>query len=54
MSFPQFFTPGAVIYAAHPKRHQLGARVRTLVDFLAASITAPFNAKLGQLVENAD
>ncbi|KLN57753.1 LysR substrate-binding domain-containing protein [Variovorax paradoxus] len=36
---PQYFTPDADIYAVYPQRHQLAARVRTFVDFLALSFT---------------
>ena len=32
---PQYFTPDADIYAVYPQRHQLGARVRAFVDFVA-------------------
>lgn len=34
---PQYFTPDADIYAVYPQRHQLAARVRGFVDFLALS-----------------
>jgi DNA-binding transcriptional LysR family regulator len=34
---PQYFTPDADIHAVYPQRHQLAARVRAFVDFLAAS-----------------
>ena len=34
---PQYFTPDADIYAVYPQRHQLAARVRSFVDFLALS-----------------
>ena len=34
---PQYHTPDADIYAVYPQRHQLAARVRALVDFLALS-----------------
>lgn len=34
---PQYFTPDADIYAVYPQRHQLAARVRAFVDFLALS-----------------
>ena len=34
---PQYATPDADIYAVYPHRHQLAARVRTFVDFLALS-----------------
>lgn len=34
---PHYFTPDADIYAVYPQRHQLAARVRAFVDFLAAS-----------------
>jgi DNA-binding transcriptional LysR family regulator len=34
---PQYFTPDADIYAVFPQRHQLSARVRAFVDFLAKS-----------------
>ncbi|KQP20067.1 LysR substrate-binding domain-containing protein [Pseudorhodoferax sp. Leaf267] len=36
---PQYFTPDADIYAVYPQRHQMAARVRAFVDFLAASFT---------------
>ena len=32
---PQYHTPDADIYAVYPQRHQLSARVRALVDFVA-------------------
>jgi DNA-binding transcriptional LysR family regulator len=34
---PQYATPDADIYAVYPQRHQLSARVRAFVDFLAQS-----------------
>jgi DNA-binding transcriptional LysR family regulator len=34
---PGFRTPDADIYAVYPQRHQLSARIRTFVDFLAES-----------------
>ncbi|MBB3178318.1 LysR substrate-binding domain-containing protein [Variovorax sp. Sphag1AA] len=34
---PQYFTPDADIYAVYPQRHQMAARVRAFVDFLALS-----------------
>jgi LysR family transcriptional regulator, transcriptional activator for dmlA len=34
---PQYSTPDADIYAVFPQRHQLSARVRAFVDFLAGS-----------------
>ncbi|MDM0041679.1 LysR substrate-binding domain-containing protein [Variovorax sp. J22G21] len=34
---PQYFTPDADIYAVYPQRHQLAARVRAFVDFMALS-----------------
>jgi DNA-binding transcriptional LysR family regulator len=34
---PQYSTPDADIYAVFPQRHQLTARVRAFVDFLARS-----------------
>ncbi|MDM0027328.1 LysR substrate-binding domain-containing protein [Variovorax saccharolyticus] len=36
---PQYFTPDADIHAVYPQRHQLAARVRAFVDFLALSFT---------------
>ena len=36
---PQFATPDADIYAVYPQRHQLAARVRAFVDFVALSFT---------------
>ncbi|HPM25451.1 MAG TPA: LysR substrate-binding domain-containing protein [Phycisphaerae bacterium] len=35
---PQFHTPDADIHAVYPQRHQLAARVRTFVDFVALSL----------------
>ncbi len=35
---PQYATPDADIYAVYPQRHQLAARVRAFVDFLALSL----------------
>lgn len=35
---PQYHTPNADIYAVYPQRHQVTARVRALVDFLALSL----------------
>ncbi|MES2115620.1 MAG: LysR family transcriptional regulator [Pseudomonadota bacterium] len=32
---PQYRTPDADIYAVYPQRHQLSARIRTFVEFLA-------------------
>jgi LysR family transcriptional regulator, transcriptional activator for dmlA len=34
---PQYHTPDADIHAVYPQRHQLAARVRAFVDFVAAS-----------------
>jgi LysR family transcriptional activator of dmlA len=36
---PQYFTPDASIHAVYPQRHQLAARVRTFVDFVALAFT---------------
>ncbi|KQM69814.1 LysR substrate-binding domain-containing protein [Xylophilus sp. Leaf220] len=35
---PQYRTPDADIYAVYPRRHQMSARVRVFVDFLAAAL----------------
>jgi LysR family transcriptional activator of dmlA len=35
---PQYQTPGADIYAVYPYRHQMSARIRAFVDFLAAAL----------------
>ena len=35
---PQFYAPDADIYALYPQRHQLAARVRAFVDFVALSL----------------
>ncbi|CAD5372733.1 Positive regulator of Tartrate dehydrogenase/decarboxylase/D-malic enzyme [Rubrivivax sp. A210] len=35
---PQYCTPDADIHAVYPQRHQLAARVRAFVDFLALSL----------------
>lgn len=42
---PHYFTPDADIYAVYPQRHQLAARVRAFVDFLALSFTQQAAAK---------
>lgn len=34
---PQYYTPDADIHAVYPQRHQLAARVRAFVDFIAMS-----------------
>ncbi|XAH23503.1 LysR substrate-binding domain-containing protein [Xylophilus sp. GW821-FHT01B05] len=36
---PQYRTPDADIYAVYPQRHQMSARVRAFVDFLAAALS---------------
>ena len=36
---PQYHTPDADIYAVYPQRHQLAARVRAFVDFVALSFS---------------
>ncbi|WP_382153372.1 LysR substrate-binding domain-containing protein [Hydrogenophaga sp. ANAO-22] len=36
---PQYFTPDASIHAVYPQRHQLAARVRVFVDFVALAFT---------------
>jgi LysR family transcriptional activator of dmlA len=38
---PQYQTPNADIYAVYPQRHQVTARVRAFVDFLALSLARP-------------
>ncbi len=35
---PQYATPDADVYAVYPQRHQLAARVRAFVDFVALSL----------------
>ncbi len=35
---PQYHTPDADIHAVYPQRHQLAARVRAFVEFVAASL----------------
>lgn len=37
---PQYATPDADVYAVYPQRHQLAARVRAFVDFLAQSFSS--------------
>ena len=37
---PQYHTPDADIHAVYPQRHQLAARVRAFVDFVALSLRA--------------
>jgi LysR family transcriptional activator of dmlA len=34
---PQYYTPDADIHAVYPQRHQMAARVRAFVDFMALS-----------------
>ncbi|GAA0751123.1 hypothetical protein GCM10009107_23610 [Ideonella azotifigens] len=36
---PQCLTPDADIHAVYPQRHQLAARVRAFVDFLALALS---------------
>ena len=36
---PQFYTPDADIHAVYPQRHQLAARVRAFIDFIALSFS---------------
>jgi len=36
---PQYHTPDADIYAIYPQRHQLSARVKEFVDFVAGSLS---------------
>ncbi len=36
---PQYHTPDADIFAVYPQRHQVAARVRSFVDFVAASFS---------------
>jgi LysR family transcriptional regulator, transcriptional activator for dmlA len=36
---PQYYTPDADIHAVYPQRHQLAARVRAFVDFVAMSFS---------------
>lgn len=36
---PQYFTPDASIHAVYPQRHQLAARVRAFVDFVALTFS---------------
>ena len=38
---PQCFTPDADVYAVYPQRHQMAARVRAFVDFVALSCSQP-------------
>lgn len=38
---PQYHTPDADIHAVYPQRHQLAARVRAFVDFLAEALGRP-------------
>ncbi len=38
---PQYFTPDADIYAVYPQRHQLAARERAFVDFVALTFSQP-------------
>ena len=35
---PQYYTPDADIHAVYPQRHQLAARVRAFVDFVALAL----------------
>ena len=41
---PQYYTPDADIYAVFPQRHQLAARVRAFVDFVALSLNQQASA----------
>ncbi|KQP37323.1 LysR substrate-binding domain-containing protein [Pseudorhodoferax sp. Leaf274] len=44
---PQYSTPDADIYAVYPQRHQMSARVRAFVDFLAQAFTQQGEAEPG-------
>jgi DNA-binding transcriptional LysR family regulator len=44
---PHYHTPDADIYAVYPQRHQLAARVRAFVDFVAASFPQQVAATAG-------
>ena len=44
---PHYYTPDADIYAVYPQRHQLAARVRAFVDFLALSFNQQAAASKG-------
>ncbi|MBS0344354.1 MAG: LysR family transcriptional regulator, partial [Proteobacteria bacterium] len=35
---PNYYTPDADVYAVYPQRHQLAARVRAFVDFMAQAL----------------
>ena len=43
---PQYSTPDADIHAVYPQRHQLAARVRAFVDFVALSLHSASAANL--------
>ena len=43
---PQCRTPDADVYAVYPQRHQMAARVRVFVDFLARSLAPAEAAKV--------
>jgi LysR family transcriptional regulator, transcriptional activator for dmlA len=43
---PQYHTPEADIHAVYPQRHQLAARVRAFVDFMALSLAQRAPASL--------
>ena len=42
---PDYATPAADIYAVYPQRHQVSARVRAFVDFIADAFAAPAAAR---------
>jgi len=41
MVLPQYHTPDADIYAVYPPQHQMSARVRAFVDFIAVALGDP-------------
>lgn len=45
---PQYHTPEADIHAVYPQRHQLAARVRAFVDFMALSLAQRAPASLAE------
>lgn len=49
---PQYFTPDADIFAVYLQRHQMAARVRAFVDFVATSFAHP-SAKPGNAERGA-
>ena len=46
---PQCFTPDADVYAVYPQRHQMAARVRAFVDFVATAFSQGQSPQIAEM-----